>query len=296
MVEVLLRLETLLLELTPGTLLGFGIPTLLIGLALWLSGDRYIAAVIGLLGAAVGAVGGLMIGRWLGHDLWLSMIIGAVVLAGISVFLRNVIVVILAVLIFALLSGAGYLVMQLDSVVHEASAGQTSSYLIPWFTHMDPSARRAYVDDISGEGTNFSERLRALLTDTVQIIRPHTSKLLLAVVVGGAGALLFFWLIKKVLIALAYSVVGTTAVLISLQATLLALGIRVISVLSKTHWKLPITFMVMVLFGGISQPLLRRVHKPRIPDQESEPEQPPVKKTRRRFWKKQKPAPDTDLQ
>ena len=59
MVELLLRLETLLLELNPSTLLSVGAPVLLVGLILWLSGDRFGGAIIGLLGGAVGAAGGL---------------------------------------------------------------------------------------------------------------------------------------------------------------------------------------------------------------------------------------------
>jgi hypothetical protein len=273
--------------------LSFGVPVLLIGVVLWLSGDRFSAAVIGLLGAAVGAVGGLWVSRWLGHDLLLSMIIGAAVLAGVSVLLRHVIIVILATVIFASLSGTGYLMMRLDSVVHKATTAQTPSHLIQSFTHMDPSARQAYVDDISGEQTGFSERFHALLMDTIQIIRPHTGKLLLAVFVGGTGALVFFLLIKKVLIALAYSVVGTTAVLMGLQAKLLALGYKVISVLSNTHWELPIAFMVMILFGCLCQLVWRRARRPKIPDQESEPEPSPAQKTRRRFWRRQKIDSDT---
>ena len=62
MVELLLRIETLLLEFSTVKLIGVGLPVFLAGLLLWLSGDRYGAAIIGILGAAVGAVCGGRVG------------------------------------------------------------------------------------------------------------------------------------------------------------------------------------------------------------------------------------------
>jgi hypothetical protein len=89
MVELLLRIETLLLELSQSTLLSVGGPVFMVGLVLWLSGDRFGGAIIGLLGAAVGAAGGLFVAQLLDIEPLRCMAIGGVVLAIVSMLFRN---------------------------------------------------------------------------------------------------------------------------------------------------------------------------------------------------------------
>ena len=87
MLELLLRTETLFQTLAPPWLLGLGLPALIVGLVFWLGGVRYSTWIIGLLGAVVGAVAGLMVSQWFTVHLLLSMIVGAAVLAIVSVLL-----------------------------------------------------------------------------------------------------------------------------------------------------------------------------------------------------------------
>jgi hypothetical protein len=109
MYELLIRTETLFLGLNTAELLTVGIPALLIGLVLWLGGTRYSSAIIGLLGAVVGSAVGLMIGPSFGlHPIW-SMLIGAVVLAAVSILLKKILILVLAVLVISAVSGAGYI-------------------------------------------------------------------------------------------------------------------------------------------------------------------------------------------
>jgi hypothetical protein len=259
MYELLVRIETLFLSLNTLALLGIGAPMLLIGLVLWLGGSRYSSVIIGLLGAVIGSVAGLLVGQWLDFHLWLSMLIGAAVLATASVLLRNALMLVLAVLVIASVSGAGYVVVLLDRIAPQqaepAPAAETRTGFrmpIQSFTNMDQSARLNYVDQITKEQT-FRERLRAMLDNTWQAVEPHVWKVGLSVLAGGIVAIFLVWLIKKALIALAYSIVGTTTILLGAQAALLGAGMALISEIGPRPWVLPGTFAGMTAVGWICQ-------------------------------------------
>lgn len=258
MVELLLRLETLLLELNRSTLLSVGAAVLLVGLILWLSGDRFGAAIIGLLGGAVGATGGLFVGQWLDIEHTRCMAIGGGLLAIVSVLLRNFVIMILTALILATLSGGGYLAAKLDGVTMEDIEAQSQSRLVNPFGGMELTDRQAYLDQISSGAVGFSERLRALLKDTWQRVEPYVWQMSGISLAGGMLALVLFWLLKKVVIALAYSVVGVTATLIGLQTLLLGLGVEVMRFLDGTRWAAPGVFGTLVLIGWACQLISHR--------------------------------------
>lgn len=259
MYELLVRIETLFLSLDTLVLLGIGAPMLLIGLVLWLGGSRYSSVIIGLLGAVVGSVAGLLVGQWLDFHLWLSMLIGAAVLATASVLLRNALMLVLAVLVIASVSGAGYVVVVLDRIAPQqgepAPASETrTGFRMPVqsFTDMDQSTRLNYVDQMTKE-QSFRERLRAMLDNTWQAVEPHVWKVGLSVLAGGLVAVFLVWLVKKALIALAYSIVGTTTILLGAQAALLGAGMALISEIGPRPWVLPGTFAGMTAVGWICQ-------------------------------------------
>ena len=78
---------------------------------------------------------------------------------------------------------------------------------------------------------------------------------------GEFAALVLFWLLKKVVIAPAYSVVGATATLMGFQTLLLGLGVRVLPFLDGTRWAAPAVFGTLVLIGWASQLISRRPQK-----------------------------------
>jgi len=262
MVELLLRFETLLLELNRSTLLSVGVPVLIVGLVLWLSGDRFGGAIIGLLGAAVGATGGLLVGQWLEIEHTRCMAIGAGLLAIVSVLLRNMLIMILAALILAALSGGGYLAAKLDGVTMEDAEAQSQTLLMNSFRSMELTDRQAYLDQISSGAMGFSERLRALLGDTWQRVEPYVWQMSGMSLAGGIAALVLFWLLKKMVIALAYSVVGATATLMGAQTLLLGLGVQVLPSLDGTRWVVPAVFGSLVLIGWVCQLISRRPRRP----------------------------------
>jgi hypothetical protein len=255
MYELLLRTETLLTGLTPPVLLGIGAAALVIGLIFWLAGTRYSTAIVALLGALIGSAAGLLVSQRFGVHPWLSMIVGAVVLAGLAILLKKVLVLILAVLILSAVSGAGYVSVVLDRMVPPppAETGTQQTLVYQSFMTLEPGARQSYLEKLSPESKTFADRFEALLRDTWQAIRPHTLMALVAIAVGAVVGLVLVWLIAKVVIALAYSIVGTAAIFLGLQAALLAVKIPAASELYPRPWALPIAFLVMVVIGWVWQ-------------------------------------------
>ena len=132
MYELLLRTETYFLGFEPMVLLGAGLLAALIGICLWLIGARYSTGILGLLGAIVGSLLGMLAGKWLSVDLWLAMAVGALALGAVSVLLRNVLIIVLATLIFAGVSGTGYLAVRFDSQTPTAPSETTCNVSGAW--------------------------------------------------------------------------------------------------------------------------------------------------------------------
>jgi hypothetical protein len=274
MYEVLLRTEALLAPLVPPVLLGIGAVAFLIGLIFWLAGTRYSTIITALLGAVVGCCAGLLIGEHFELQPLLSMIVGAAVLAILAILLKKVLVLVLAVLVISAVGGAGYLSFILDRTsAPEPQAATQPGIVYQSFTAMDPNERQAYIDKLGGEAGTFSDRFKAVLSDTWDAIRPHSGIALIAIGIGAVVALIFVWFIAKIVIALAYSIIGVAAIFLGAQAALLAIRIPVASRLGDRAQYLPIAFLVLVVIGWLWQlvfprPVRAQAHKeePEIPE------------------------------
>jgi len=299
MYELLLRTETYFLGLEPIVRLGGGLVAALIGLCLWLIGAHYSTLILGLLGALIGSLSGMLAGKWLGVDLWLAMAVGAVVLGVISVLLRNILIIVLATLIFAGVSGTGYLAVRLDSQSSTTARQATEETRTepsfapakpPPFASMTQMDRLAYVDRIAGDMNDSSGKLSALLQDTWAGLGPNKWKFLLSAVGGGLGGLLLVWFVRKVILMLAYSIVGTATTLLGVQSLLLGLGFKAVSALDTRQWVLPTIFFAMIMLGWLSQLIASRSSRS-SKAQESEGKQdtpgpkPPKKRSHGRWHK-----------
>jgi len=274
MYELSLRTETLLQGLPTSVLAALGIGALLVGLVLWLGGTRYSGIIIGLLGAVVGSACGLLAGQQFNANPWLAMIVGAAVLAGLSILLKNVLIVVLAVLVFSAVSGTGYLAVVLDRAIPSTRAADQNEprQTVRYFSGMGLAERRDYVNDISHEAQTFADRLQALLTNTWEAMGPHGWALALAILAGAVVGILLVWFLAKLVIALAYSIVGTATIFLGVQAALLAAGVPAVSDLGPRRGALPIAFLVMTVIGWIWQLLHPGRKKPEPPPaQEAEP-------------------------
>jgi hypothetical protein len=279
--ELLLRTETLFRGLQTPVLLGIGAGMLVIGLVFWLGGTRYSAAIVGLLGAIIGAAAGLLVSQWLNVNAWLGLLAGAVVLASLAILLRNVLILVLAVVVFSAVSGAGYLSVLLDRAGPPAPA-QAQSFAetrveqrrtFQSFREMEPEERLSYMDDLSPQEKSFGERLKALITNTWETADPRAWAMILAAVAGAVVGIVLVWYIAKIVIALAYSLVGTALIFLGAQAALVAAGVLLVSDVASRRWLLPSTFTVMTVVGWVWQLFHAGAKRPRTePAREREEE------------------------
>jgi hypothetical protein len=267
MYELVVRIETLCLNVQPSALVAVGAAMTVIGFFLWLGGVRYSTVVIGLLGAAVGAVVGLLVGQRLGVHLFGATAAGAAVLGVVSVLVRNILVIVLATVIFAIAAGATYTGILLDrQPAEETSAdGQPvgrieSSSLVNSFSSMDPNSRQLYLDRISGPEEGFQERLTAVLKDTWNTIGPHKWYLFGAILLGAVVGFLLIWLIKNVVLPLCYSIVGTATLSLGVLLVLIGAGVHITAGTPPPWWVLPAALGTMSVIGWLRQLLAVRTH------------------------------------
>jgi hypothetical protein len=261
MYELLLRTEALFQSLQTPVLAAVGAVGILVGLVFWLGGTRYGAVIAGLLGALVGAVVGLVATPLLPVEPWLGVVIGAAVVGGLAILLRHILILVLAVLVISAVSGAGYLSVVLDRAVPRTPAATEAPADAPgalrptlqYFSGMSATDRVNYMNEITREAKTFRERFGALLADTWEAAGTRGWTLILAVALGAVVGILLVWLIAKIVIALAYSLVGTAVLLLGAQAALLGAGIPAVSDLDARRWLLPITFLVMSVVGWVWQ-------------------------------------------
>ena len=261
MYELLIRIETICMEAPLPTLLGVGAIATVAGLLLWLAGTYFSSVIIGILGAAVGSFCGLLISQWFDVSSLLSMGIGAAVFCAAAVLLRNVIIIVLAIIIFALASGTAYSSMILGNPVQRQQA-EPEPVAVSSFSEMDSTMRLSYVNEISEQQDGFFEKLKALLNDTLDTMSPYKWKLLLSTIVGGLGGLFLVWFIRKFVIALCCSVVGVLLVLVGIENLLMAAGFQMCNAFEGHRLALSVTYFSMVGIGAVVQLIIARSQKP----------------------------------
>ncbi len=262
MYELLIRIETLCVEAQPLTLLGIGAITTVVGLLLWLAGTYFSSIVIGILGSVVGSFCGLLVSQWLDQNSLLSMGIGAAIFCIAAVIFRNIIIIVLAIIVFALATGTTYSSMILASPTQQQDV-QLDPALVSSFSHMDPNMRLSYVNQITEEDDGFFEKLKALLRDTLGTMSPHKWKLLLSILLGGIGGLFLIWLIKRLVLSICCSSVGALLVLVGVESLLMTVGLQMCNAFREHRLALTVTYFSMVSIGAIVQLILTRSTKPK---------------------------------
>ncbi len=252
MYEILIRVETLFLESPPAVLLACGLGVLILGLLLWLAGSHFSAVILGLLGAVVGSACGLLVSQWLSVPPWVSMAGGAVVLTLAAVLFRNALMILLAILVFALAGSTAYSTLVLKETPAKSFSLLSSSLIQP-FSQMESSFRQAYITQMAENQDGFVERLRLLLQDAFQTMDPYKWKILLFALAGGVAGLLLIWILKKLVMALCYSGVGALMILIGLEILLLGVSVHLLSWFQNRQSSLSITYLVLVGVGTIYQ-------------------------------------------
>jgi hypothetical protein len=260
MFEILIRIESLCLESPTGALWGYGLLVLILGILLWCAGSYFSAVILGLLGAVVGATGGLLVSQWLSTPALISMLIGALILTLAAILFRNVLIILLATLVFGLAGVTAYSSLILKETPPKTYSAFNPSLIQP-FSQMDTSSRLAYANQITEQGENFFEQLSLLVKDTLQTIEPYKWKVLLIALVAGIVGLLLIWFLRKLVMALCYSGVGTLLFLIGLEVTLLGMNVHLISWFQERRGAFTITYFSLVGIGIIFQLMTMRSSK-----------------------------------
>ena len=272
MQEILVRIEGLCLELPPTTLLITGIITILVGLFLWLGGNYYSGFIVGFLGAALGALGGLIVSRLIGAAYAWGALIGAAVLGMLAVYLKNIVIIVLAVFIFAVSSGTGYLSYAWDkaTVIGENAQDRLKVITSPYESSITPDKSRVATEpgisddfgdrkiniDATEKAGSFLGRLKTIISDAWAETSSNRWPLVFWALAGGIAGLLLVWFIKKIVMALCCSIVGSTVTIAGIQTLLMVKGIAMMQALQDRPKVLPIIFMGMILLGWMTQVFL----------------------------------------
>ncbi len=258
MYELLIRVETLCIDARPLVLFTAGALSIVAGLLLWLAGAYFSSWIMGLLGAIVGGFCGLLVSEWLDINVLVSMSVGAGLLCVASVLFRNSIIILLAVLVFALAGGSAYSSMILGDSKPDTSSGIELSEELIRFSRMDLNGRLAYMDDISSAEAGFFDRLKALTADALESMGPHKWKLAGCILLGAAVGGVLIWLVRRLVLALSYSGVGTLLIFVGAQSLCMLFGFAMCSAISQHRRALSIVYFAMVGIGAIAQLLLVR--------------------------------------
>ncbi len=280
--ELLLKMEEACLNMDGLTL---GIPAgvaVLLGLILWLGGNRYSSLVIGILGAGAGAVLGLMLSDRFDWPLSGAVAIGAAVSCLLAVVFRRLVILILAALIFAAVLGGGYFSYRinteswdekLEEIKHRAmersleseEEGDTAEH-----DYLRILAQRYRPESLAGETRDSASRVTSKFQEIWAEIRYAASEnkgmLLLWGAVGAIVGLAIAWAMKMLVTALCCSIVGSAAVISGMVALLLAKGTPVITSLMKQPRVILIVFITMIVFGLLSQIVIGTKKKKETPD------------------------------
>ena len=277
MPSIITRIEEAALALDWAVLLTAGIVMVVVGMVLWLGGLRYSGLIFGLFGAIVGAGLGQLTSQIIGAPALACVGIGAVVVALAAIFLKEAMIFFMAVLIFALACGLVYLSysvnteswrQHLEQVGRdvqndpEAMAESSVSEEIEWFRSWSdlpeqappPSDKPAVREYVLG-------RLKAVLAEVRLYVSAHRGSLILWIVGGGLVGLLIALLLKKVIMAVCCSIVGSTAVFFGVLAIMVAKQVHALTALRLRPALTPVLLGTMILVGFVTQLALARPSK-----------------------------------
>ncbi|MBN2212293.1 MAG: hypothetical protein JW709_12925 [Sedimentisphaerales bacterium] len=295
--DFLLRVQDALLACEGLTLVIAGAITIVGGLFLWLGGARFAGLVLGVCGGGVGAVLGLLAGHWLEVHPALCALVGAAVLALAAILLKKVVIVILAAIIFTCIAGMTYLSYQYNNPVwqnklseirsqamqispqggtseqsSESSASSAEQRRMLFLQEYHDAATLAQSEKEQAQG-----KLQALWAELRYSLGEHRTGVVLWAILGGVIGLALAYLVMKVMMALCFSLVGATSVIVGVALLLFAKGTLVVTYLMDRPRVLPVIFCGMVALGLIVQLFITR--QPKKAAEESEEKEEEKKKS-----------------
>jgi hypothetical protein len=285
MQNILLKIQDALLGMDSLSVGVGGAVLALLGLILWLGGSRHSGMVIGILGAAVGAVGGLFMGHWFDWSIYRSVPIGAVVLAILAALMRDVVIILLAACLFAMIAGGTYLsysargqewerkIRDIQSLagkpLSESSSGIHNPADLNYLRFLSEKMKQP-----KGENLSAGERAKTTLQEVWAELRyaadSNHSMLILWTLIGAGAGLAAAYLLKKVAMAMCCSMVGTAMTFMAACAVLLAKKTPVITDMMDRPKIVLWILSGMILFGFLVQLIIGKPKKVKE-DKEAKP-------------------------
>jgi hypothetical protein len=268
MTSLLMRIQEACLQLDTWYLVGPGLGLILVGLFLWLGGIRYAFLVVGILGATGGAVLGLLIGHWFGVETMVAVVAGAAITTILALLLQNLVIIGLAVILFGIVGGFSYLGYALDKP-DSSDPTDPSQFSESNLTYANPGSSDVEVlvnYESNGLGADDShtggmQKLDGIRNEIKELASANRQMLLLCGAGGAVLGLLLGYLLKKVMMAICCSIIGTTGAVVGMLMLLLAKGTPVMMSLQDRPKLIPTIFVAMVVFGCLVQMILAGAKK-----------------------------------
>lgn len=256
---LLARIQNASLQMEWWPLAIAGALAVVLGLFLWLGGARHASFVVGVLGAVLGAAVGLFASSWFNIRLPVAILGGAILFTVGAVIFQNMILLLLAAVIFALVVGTTYLGSTfVPGESEELSAEQRAyGYLDEWSQGTSPQ------DLQDGSDGSARDRFEVILQDVRAKASQNKGWLVMWLVIGAVGGLILGMLLKKVLTAVCCSIVGTAGVLGGMMSLFFAKKVAVFSALQDRPRQLAVLAVGMVVFGCLIQVMLAAAHRSR---------------------------------
>ncbi|MBI9016234.1 MAG: hypothetical protein JEZ07_03125 [Phycisphaerae bacterium] len=263
--QYLLKFEQACLDSTPEALLVIGIGCIVIGLFLWLGGTRYSWLVAGIVGSAIGLGAGLLICAGFDTQTLPTILISIAVGAGIAILLQNVIIITLAVAIFAVSGGTAYLGYLLNNPDEQAETTQQQDFKP--IEELTEKAEETVKNGLIVEKIEeFNEKggMKGLLLRVKEVGMEITNKaskdkglLALFTAIGAVlGLIIALMVLKWIVLALCCSIVGSAVLILGTIMALMFKGATPITSMINDPKLLPSIFFFMVAFGWTVQMLL----------------------------------------
>jgi len=252
MFEILIRIESLCSDSTSAALLMCGLLVLILGILLWLAGLYFSGVILAFLGAVAGVFCGWLVSGWLNTSVLAGMAIGVFVFTIAFVVFRNVVMIFLATLVFAFSGGTAYAGLILKDTPSPETFAAFNASIVRQFREMETSPREACLNPID-EKDSLADRLCRLSKEIFQAASFHQWEIILVVFLGGIVGLLLSWILRRPIMAVCFSGVGTLLVLVGLEITLLTMNVHLISWFRGRQAMLAILYFSLVGVGVIFQ-------------------------------------------
>ena len=284
--EQLLKIERILLESPSGYVFLAGLALFIMGLFLWIGGLKYLKLVSGMLGGATGAIFGSILAATFNMHTAGTVAISAAIFAIGAVLLQQLIILLVATIIFGLIFGGGYMEYAIGKGPAPTSSTQTetmhydnqqgyqqsdnSSFQADNpFGHMQQFGQTAENLNRAGHiaaetgkyaGT-FFEKIKAVFSELTPTMSNNAGYLILWCVLGAIIGLVLAQLLKTIVMALCCSIVGATGVVAGVIISIIAKGTDAWTILQGHGRVMTMVFLSMVIFGWLFQILTRRSTK-----------------------------------